>query len=279
MPGRPRMISDEAFLQAILEHPDENAPRLVYADWLEECGDVDRAEFIRLQCGDGSPTRQAELLRQHGSHWAGQVAHHAYSFAFRRGFIEEIAINASAFLEIGPSLFDAAPIRLLRLIGTRAVMNRIFASPLLGRLRALHLTGCGIGDDGAELLAACRYLTDLQILRLGHNALGDRAVAALTDSPNLGNLHTLVLASNLIDHDGACLLAASTSFPHLQTLDLSNNQIGHAGTQALAHSPLLQQLQRLDLSDQHKDSSLLRGRLGRGNSIDARQKNVMLERV
>jgi uncharacterized protein (TIGR02996 family) len=33
----------------ILENPDDDAPRLVYADWLEEQGDP-LAEFIRLQC-------------------------------------------------------------------------------------------------------------------------------------------------------------------------------------------------------------------------------------
>src|SRR5262245_7004150 len=39
---------DTGFIQAILTAPDDGAVRLVYADWLEERGDV-RAEFIRLQ--------------------------------------------------------------------------------------------------------------------------------------------------------------------------------------------------------------------------------------
>src|ERR1700754_5023358 len=39
---------DEAFLRAISAAPDDDAPRLVYADWLDERGDT-RAEFIRLQ--------------------------------------------------------------------------------------------------------------------------------------------------------------------------------------------------------------------------------------
>src|SRR5262249_17672416 len=37
-------------LHEILSSPDEDLPRLVYADWLEEHGDADRAEFIRVQC-------------------------------------------------------------------------------------------------------------------------------------------------------------------------------------------------------------------------------------
>ena len=32
-------LQDEPFLQAILEHPEEAANWLVYADWLEERGD------------------------------------------------------------------------------------------------------------------------------------------------------------------------------------------------------------------------------------------------
>jgi uncharacterized protein (TIGR02996 family) len=40
----------DAFLQAICAKPEDDTPRLVYADWLEEQGDTDRAEFIRVQC-------------------------------------------------------------------------------------------------------------------------------------------------------------------------------------------------------------------------------------
>ena len=36
------MIQD-AFLRDIIEHRDDDAPRLVYADWLEDHGERDRA--------------------------------------------------------------------------------------------------------------------------------------------------------------------------------------------------------------------------------------------
>ncbi len=38
------------FLAAIRDHHDDDAPRLVYADWLDERGESDYAEFIRVQC-------------------------------------------------------------------------------------------------------------------------------------------------------------------------------------------------------------------------------------
>ena len=39
-----------AFIAAIRANPEDDLPRLVYADWLEENGDAARAEFIRVQC-------------------------------------------------------------------------------------------------------------------------------------------------------------------------------------------------------------------------------------
>lgn len=47
------MNVESAFLQAIREAPDDDAPRLVYADWLTDHGDDlgrARAELIRVQC-------------------------------------------------------------------------------------------------------------------------------------------------------------------------------------------------------------------------------------
>ena len=39
-----------AFYRAIADAPDDDTPRLVFADWLQEHGEDARAEFIRLQC-------------------------------------------------------------------------------------------------------------------------------------------------------------------------------------------------------------------------------------
>src|SRR4051794_1062884 len=48
-------VRDNAtLLQAILDAPDDDGPRLVYTDWLEEHATADadrvRAAFLRLQC-------------------------------------------------------------------------------------------------------------------------------------------------------------------------------------------------------------------------------------
>jgi uncharacterized protein (TIGR02996 family) len=43
------MNDDEAFVQAIAVNPNDDTLRLVYADWLEERGDL-RGEYLRLDC-------------------------------------------------------------------------------------------------------------------------------------------------------------------------------------------------------------------------------------
>jgi uncharacterized protein (TIGR02996 family) len=43
------MPGDDGFLRAILADPEAEAPRLVYADWLDEHGEPDRAEFLRRE--------------------------------------------------------------------------------------------------------------------------------------------------------------------------------------------------------------------------------------
>jgi uncharacterized protein (TIGR02996 family) len=50
-PPRPEVL---AFLEDIKEHPDDDTPRLVLADWLEDHGDPDRANKWRRD-GPGRP--------------------------------------------------------------------------------------------------------------------------------------------------------------------------------------------------------------------------------
>jgi uncharacterized protein (TIGR02996 family) len=44
------MNLDEAFMRDILENPEDDTTRLVYADWLEDHAEAERAEFLRLEC-------------------------------------------------------------------------------------------------------------------------------------------------------------------------------------------------------------------------------------
>ena len=43
------MTDHDALVRAVCEFPDDDTPRLIYADFLEENGDAERAAFIRAQ--------------------------------------------------------------------------------------------------------------------------------------------------------------------------------------------------------------------------------------
>lgn len=64
------MSDRAAFLTAVRDEPDEDTHRLVYADWLDESGQPEHAEFVRLQvAGAGKPgvcwnvTRRGHFMR------------------------------------------------------------------------------------------------------------------------------------------------------------------------------------------------------------------------
>jgi uncharacterized protein (TIGR02996 family) len=86
------MTDATALLAAIRAAPDDDAPRLVYADWLDEHGQPERAEFIRVQCAlarADSPAlrrREAELLAAHHDEFAGLLLAPGFRFRFERGF-------------------------------------------------------------------------------------------------------------------------------------------------------------------------------------------------
>jgi uncharacterized protein (TIGR02996 family) len=71
-----------ALLRAIALAPDDDAPRLVYADWLDEFGTTDadraRAEFIRVACKGKAKSRQSpaegKWLDAHGPRLLPAVA-------------------------------------------------------------------------------------------------------------------------------------------------------------------------------------------------------------
>lgn len=101
------MAAHDEFLRAIRAAPADDTPRLVYADWLEEVGQAERAQFIRLQCEyaplprDGGRRRELkeqayELLRRNARAWGVPGKGWGKTATFRRGFIERIVVDASA---------------------------------------------------------------------------------------------------------------------------------------------------------------------------------------
>jgi uncharacterized protein (TIGR02996 family) len=204
------MPHDEALLQALRANPADDGLRLVYADWLEEHGESERAEFIRVHhalahIGPRDPAlrvlewRERGLWRKHKYAWLGGLRGSLKRWQLRFGLLEEITITAERFLAHADTLFRLGPLRVVTL--QRAA----------GRTTAL---------------AACPQLRCLDTISLSYNHLTDAAACDLADSPHLMNLQVLRLCHNFIRTAGAEALARSPGLTGLRLLDLTGNPLG-----------------------------------------------------
>jgi uncharacterized protein (TIGR02996 family) len=50
-------VTEEAFIRAVVDHPGQDTPRLVYADWLDDHGAPDRAAYLRAEAEWAAPWR------------------------------------------------------------------------------------------------------------------------------------------------------------------------------------------------------------------------------
>jgi uncharacterized protein (TIGR02996 family) len=157
-------MTDVDFRDAIADNPDDDLLRFAYADWLEEQGDRDRAEFIRLrvelsrqQTKDAEKRHRAEsLLEAHRLRWLGALIDAApeNEWGFYRGLPEELSIQGREL--------------------TLDELSRLVGSPHLTRLTYLHLEGMEIGPNGAVALALSPHLKRLAKLLIYGTGIGDR---------------------------------------------------------------------------------------------------------
>lgn len=269
------MTHADAFLRDILAHPDDDAPRLIFADWLEEQGDagsVARAEFIRIQCslaGDNPPDQQRaqlhrcqqQILEEWGKVWVRPIRRLVQTWEFHRGFIDEVSMSPEVFLARADQLFRRAPIQHLDLwagygeasFSSRQPVNvaALADNEYLRRLRSLDLSANLLESRDVRALVVSQHLTNLLALDLSNNRIGDGGVRALASSSVLGRLWTLNLRNNDIGANGLRVLmqaleglAGSPEGLRLRRLELSPANLSAAVQRLIADSPLLQRLVR-----------------------------------
>jgi uncharacterized protein (TIGR02996 family) len=266
------MPDANAFLRAIVDDPDDDAPRLVYADWLEENGDQPRAEFIRVQCaltaraGEESPDlrhlheRDEDLRNRHAAEWTPRIPplRRSLRVVFRRGFVEEVTAEARAFVAGADELFRLAPVRHVRLLwGADAPHERarfmqiVSAVPQLARLHSLDLSDGFIGSDGVQALSVCEYLAGLESLDLRGGHVGERGVRALVEAPWFANLSYLNLSDNDINAGAVHAIGVRLDVLYragqlkLRQLPLEGNPLRSAGTRVIRSSRVLRRVVRL----------------------------------
>ncbi|AWM39750.1 Leucine Rich repeats (2 copies) [Gemmata obscuriglobus] len=249
----------EAFLQRIRAYPDDDAQRLIFADWLDEEGDP-RGRFIRVQLAlahlpEGDRARPAllaeerQLLAAHRDTWEAPLRGLISGPVFRRGFVDEVKVEAKQFLQHAHRIFDATPVRRVHLLDVGGNLPAVMQCPYLSRLSALTVYAQHASEPLARAVARSPHLGALRVLHLGRNRLADDAVEHLAGSPNLPALEELDLSENEIGETGALALAGSPHLGNLRRLELRENRLGPGGAEALAGSDRLTSLRTLGLGE------------------------------
>jgi uncharacterized protein (TIGR02996 family) len=230
------MSEQAGILQDIIEHPDDDTPRLVYADWLQDQTEGFLAEFIRAQV----TLRQFLLNPEPGGRYPvavevmsirpelrpgllaafrpvyedldgdteplDEILSKRFSFWVHRGLVEDVEVYGgravASFVRHAAALFSQVP--MLRLTLTRASSRRSAVSA--GYLGAHPPDNVALGTVRRLLsrpeIGRVRGL-DLRNLQLG-NAMG----RCLLQCPPAVQPQRLLLDGNQIEADVAAELRA-----------------------------------------------------------------------
>jgi uncharacterized protein (TIGR02996 family) len=246
------MPTDEkrALWSAIRANPNDDTPRLVYADWLQEHGDEARAEFIRVQCAleqlgpdrrkgrkqrPALEKRQKALLTKHEKAWLAP---------FRARFKGTQRWGSDAWLErltfrrglIDTTQFDLECGRVLAAAGDE-----------LEPVDGVSVMEMGIKYNHASVVTIADWPGAGCVVCFSIAWATDEDVTAIIRPGHMRNLFYLGLWGGKVTDDGAAQLAAWPFAASLRALDIKDNPITDAGALALADSPHLSNLSRLDL--------------------------------
>jgi uncharacterized protein (TIGR02996 family) len=273
--------TEAELLDAIDTNPDDDAPRLAHADWLE-ASDPQRARFIRVQlrlanafpeeAEERDKQEEARLLEAFRERWlAGLPTPSGIQWRFRGGYPEEAVFTSRVLFEKSWSTLLVPGVRRVRfeeVAGLRRITScpglahvrelvvyhrflddelivDLLASPHLSGLRGLHVPA---GRATAASLVAMARLPALERLTFNSSipqplaAEGTRAVAGLS------GLRSLELRGWEISDEAAQALWTG-HYPALTTLSLHNCGIGRRGLNNLGDGECMPALERLDLGE------------------------------
>lgn len=130
------MDDGQALLRAVLEFPEEDTPRLIYADWLQEHGEPERADRIRWMCRPDYRDDSWPLTRKESPHepyatllfpvdrdrhghgvrcrWP-EWTFRGFRGEVQRGFVSELTCTTADFLAHAKAIFSAHPVTSVKL--------------------------------------------------------------------------------------------------------------------------------------------------------------------
>jgi uncharacterized protein (TIGR02996 family) len=269
----------DALLRAIVRHPDDDTPRLVYADWLQENGRTEEGEFLRVQCRLAAaepddpeypelldheeelrrwlgthvpgprPTFPAGLSVEGGAHWWWRTYRGFPRFLEFDGYQK---YGVKAMRALASSLeraFESLPTRWLVVRDiTLAQLAALLKQPALAKLAQLTVVLTASADEAneaARLLAGCRHLRNLRGLALALG-FGDAGCEALAAAP-WGRLEWFWPDCYEIGPVGLRALAEADWFRQLRELTLAE-EVPAETFETLSRLPAFPQLHTLDLS-------------------------------
>ncbi|MCI0702655.1 MAG: TIGR02996 domain-containing protein, partial [Planctomycetia bacterium] len=257
------MTDREALYRAVLDSPDDDTLRLVYADALEEAGDPEQAIVIRSHV-------ELSRLPEYDPRWV-RARHHEReklpnpawthelelpdgiswtSEPFRRGFPAAIWADNAAFVAHADELFARYPIESLELdVIPIANIRELAACPHLERLTSLSLAQ-GASAQTVQRLLASPHLTRLRELHLGSEMTTQAAITAVARSRVFRQLTALSVRSDARGSGTmASALATHANPPRLKKLHLASNRLMAESLKPLVSSAALQTVEDFDLSD------------------------------
>ncbi len=262
------MTDREALYRAILDDPDNDTLRLIYADSLEEESDARRAAFVRAQVTLArQPDYEPESIRLRFSEVSRADPDWLNEFPlpdgiewsrepFRRGLPAAIvATDATTFLSHAKELLTRFPIESLDLGVARLGEASDFAdSRWIARLVRLSLLQ-GMGGSSAWRLLHSHHYLRLRELQIGAALTTEESATVIVRTPIFKQLTAL---SCRADRGGGMLVSQLTRLadpPQLLTLNLSGIRLNPAPLSQLLAAPALAGIQELDLSDNNLGAS------------------------
>lgn len=253
-------MSDElALLKAIQADPDDELSRLALADWLDDNGDPQRAEFVRVQCelarGVADKFRRAhleererQLLFEYVASWLGPFAETNKPICrYQRG-TATITMHAMALLQpytlpLAEKWFTRGWVLHLALSGSALNLSELFTQPWLGQLSGLRLDKIQ-ASSLMDALLGCDQLGGLR--QLGLIAAGMAGQTGwLRKTPAAESIGTLDLGQS--GGTPADIAELGRGFPRLRQLNLSGNALRPEHVNALLGADWLEQLTTLQL--------------------------------
>jgi uncharacterized protein (TIGR02996 family) len=265
------MTDGDALYRAILDDPDDDAPRLVWADWLDERGDADRAAFVRYQCewarlDPGDPRQEVlwerwlGLLDRNRDRWTAGLGDAARNCGFWRGLPDWFDVTTGRLVEQLAELRRHVPAQCLNLYLT-GFRDELMRWPGLEAVRCVDITEASADPYYPQssmrgwvwLIQSPRLrgLRSVQI-EMDISSVGVLAAMAGSDWPNLREL-SVRLGGADADKPPAAWddLTAAGWLPGLRSLDVWGCFLGDAGLATLLSAPRPLALTRLNLGINH----------------------------